>query len=384
MKKSHFISLFLCIMLASCGGSRTVKPASKPAPPVAVKPSPVPAKTPPSNTPTPAATTPSKPSQPDDQIGDNSKKPGGYYLDDGPDANPPQNLDTIPDAVPKNEPLLPRSNKPYKALGKTYTPLTTAQNYKERGNASWYGKRFHGKKTSSGEIYDMYGMSAAHTILPLPSYVKVTNIANGRSVIVRVNDRGPFKSTRIIDLSYAAAHKLRLLAKGSGLVEVEAIDQSQTSSYTPAKVASATGNTATSPTQPSSPPAQAISSPPDPVVNEPAQVAINSTNEPTEVAMAQPANLPQPTEIISQNNTVITAVTQFFIQAGAFKNETNAATFVRKIQGLDIEQNAGINSVYNNGLHRIKLGPYNTRQDADLIAAKIRKQLNVATIILTQ
>jgi rare lipoprotein A len=383
MKKSHFIFLFLCVMLASCGGSRTVKPASKPAPPVAAKPSPAPAKTPPLNAPTPATTSPSKPNQPDDQIGDNSKKPGGYYLDDGPDANPPQNLDTIPDAVPKNEPLLPRSNKPYKALGKTYTPLTTAQNYKERGNASWYGKRFHGKKTSSGEIYNMYGMSAAHTILPLPSYVKVTNVANGRSVIVRVNDRGPFKSTRIIDLSYAAAHKLRLLAKGSGLVEVEAIDPSQASTYSPAIVASATSNAPITSTQASSPLPQAITSP-DPVVNEPAQVVTNSTNEPTEVATTQPANLPQPTEIISQNNTAITADEQFYIQAGAFKNETNAATFIRKIQGLDIEQNAGINSVYNNGLHRIKLGPYNTRQDADLIAAKIRKQLNVATIILTQ
>lgn len=371
-------------MLASCGGGRTVKPASKPAPPVAAKPSQTPAKTPPLNAPPPAATSPSKPSQPDDQIGDNSKKPGGYYLDDGPDANPPQNLDTIPDAEPKNEPLLPRSNKPYKALGKTYTPLTTAQNYKERGNASWYGKRFHGKKTSSGEIYDMYGMSAAHTILPLPSYVKVTNIANGRSVIVRVNDRGPFKSTRIIDLSYAAAHKLRLLSKGSGLVEVEAIDPSQASTYTPAKAVSVTSAAPITPTQVPPPSSQAISSPPAPAVNEPPQLVINSTNDPTEAAMNQPANQPQPTEIISQNNTVITADAQFYIQAGAFKNETNAATFVRKIQGLDIEQNAGINSVYNDGLHRIKLGPYNTRQDADLIAAKIRKQLNVATIILTQ
>ena len=343
-----------------------------------------PAKTPPLNAPPPATTSPSKPSQPDDQIGDNSKKPGGYYLDDGPDANPPQNLDTIPDAVPKNEPLLPRSNKPYKALGKTYTPLTTAQNYKERGNASWYGKRFHGKKTSSGEIYDMYGMSAAHTILPLPSYVKVTNIANGRSVIVRVNDRGPFKSTRIIDLSYAAAHKLRLLSKGSGLVEVEAIDPSQASTYTPAKVVSELALHLSHPHRFHLRRVKQSLRRLHPAVNEPPQLVINSTNDPTEVAMNQPANQPQPTEIISQNNTVITADAQFYIQAGAFKNETNAATFVRKIQGLDIEQNAGINSVYNDGLHRIKLGPYNTRQDADLIAAKIRKQLNVATIILTQ
>ena len=112
--------------------------------------------------------------------------------------------------------------------------MTSYQPYKESGIASWYGKRFHGKKTSNGETYDMYSMSAAHTILPLPSYVKVSNPANGRSVIVRVNDRGPFKHSRIIDLSYAAAYKLGYTNKGSTLVEVEAIDASNADSSKPA------------------------------------------------------------------------------------------------------------------------------------------------------
>ena len=154
---------------------------------------------------------------------DASKK-GGYYLDDGPGENPPPDIDAVPDAVVKNEPVRSATSRPYVALGETYTPMTGFQPYKEQGVASWYGRRYHGQKTSSGELYDMYGMSAAHTVLPIPSYVRVTNPENGRSVIVRVNDRGPFKKDRLIDLSYAAAYKLRLTGKGSGLVEVELLD----------------------------------------------------------------------------------------------------------------------------------------------------------------
>lgn len=153
-----------------------------------------------------------------------SSKKGGYYLDDGPGDNPPLDIDAIPDAQVKKEPVRPANSRPYVALGETYTPMTGFQPYKEQGVASWYGRRYHGQKTSSGEIYDMYGMSAAHTVLPIPSYVRVTNPENGRSVVVRVNDRGPFKKDRLIDLSYAAAYKLRLVGKGSGLVEVELLD----------------------------------------------------------------------------------------------------------------------------------------------------------------
>src|SRR5512135_611663 len=148
---------------------------------------------------------------------------GGYLEGDGPGADAPANLDDIPDAVPKYEPLHRYANRPYSALGKTYTPLQTTGNYKERGIASWYGKKFHGQRTSIGEIYDMYGMTAAHPTLPIPSYARVTNPANGRSVIVRINDRGPFLHDRIMDLSYAAAYKLRIINSGSAEVEVESI-----------------------------------------------------------------------------------------------------------------------------------------------------------------
>jgi rare lipoprotein A len=147
---------------------------------------------------------------------------GGYLAGDGPGGET-VNLDSIPDAVPKAEPLHRYANRPYSALGKTYTPLTETGKYKERGIASWYGKKFHGQRTSIGEVYDMYGMTAAHPTLPIPSYARVTNVATGKSVVVRVNDRGPFLHQRIMDLSYVAAAKLGYIGSGSAEVEVESI-----------------------------------------------------------------------------------------------------------------------------------------------------------------
>lgn len=150
-------------------------------------------------------------------------RPGGYYEDDGPEASPPADVANIPDAVPKVEPLSTSGNKPYSVYGVTYTPLAETSGYRERGIASWYGKKFHGKRTSSGEAYDMYAMTAAHKTLPLPSYVRVRNLQNNRSVVVRVNDRGPFLHNRLIDLSYAAAAKLGILGTGTGVVEIETV-----------------------------------------------------------------------------------------------------------------------------------------------------------------
>lgn len=150
-------------------------------------------------------------------------RPGAYYKDDGPHERPPANLERVADAVPRAEPLHRFANRPYEALGKRYVPMTSLQPFKQRGMASWYGKRYHGQKTSSGETYDMYAMSAAHPTLPIPSYARVTNVANRKSVVVRINDRGPFKSERIIDLSYVAAHKLGFIQAGQAQVEVEAI-----------------------------------------------------------------------------------------------------------------------------------------------------------------
>ena len=148
---------------------------------------------------------------------------GGYYKDDGPGARPPSNLSSIPDAKPRSEPLNRAANRPYEVFGRKYVPLTSVQAFRQRGVASWYGKRFHGQKTSSGETYDMYAMTAAHPILPIPSYARVTSVKTGRQVIVRINDRGPFHGGRVIDLSYAAAYRLGLIDSGSGEVEIQSI-----------------------------------------------------------------------------------------------------------------------------------------------------------------
>lgn len=150
----------------------------------------------------------------------------GDKQDSAPKSAP--DVANIPNAVPRDEPRSKYGNPAhYDVFGKRYYTMNDSHGYVERGVASWYGTKFHGKRTSSGEPYDMYAMTAAHKSLPLPSYVEVTNLENGRKVIVRVNDRGPFHSDRIIDLSYSAASKLGILAKGTGMVEVRAISAGQ-------------------------------------------------------------------------------------------------------------------------------------------------------------
>lgn len=155
-----------------------------------------------------------------------AKSSGGRYAMNS-DAYPelPPDVSDVPDAVPRVEPRSASGNRPtYQVWGKTYHVLADPTGYEKRGTASWYGQKFHGYATASGEIYDMYKMSAAHRSLPLPTYARVTNTDNGRSVIVKINDRGPFHSDRLIDLSYAAAARLDILGNGTGHVEVEAID----------------------------------------------------------------------------------------------------------------------------------------------------------------
>ena len=151
---------------------------------------------------------------------------GKYYLDDGPpeaSEMSPEELANIPDARPKPETIIPATTRPYEVLGNRYEPFTSVRPYNKIGVASWYGRRYHGRATSSGEIYDMFKMTAAHPLLPIPSYVRVTRITNGKSVVVRINDRGPFLHGRLIDLSYAAASRLGFVKQGSADVLVEAI-----------------------------------------------------------------------------------------------------------------------------------------------------------------
>lgn len=152
-----------------------------------------------------------------------------YKSKDGPPKHIPANLLKTPDAVPKAEPLSRygnrfKNNNSYVALKKRYRVLPTSRGYRAHGNASWYGTQFHGRRTSSGEKYNMFAMTAAHPTLPLPTYAKVTNLENGKSVVVKINDRGPFHANRLIDVSYVAAAKLGMLGKGTGRVEVVSID----------------------------------------------------------------------------------------------------------------------------------------------------------------
>jgi len=286
---------------------------------------------------------------------------GGYYLDDGPGDNPPADIDSIPDAQLKTETPMIRPNQPYTALGKKYIPMTSYTPYFQQGTASWYGRRYHGKRTSSGEIYDMYGMTGAHPTLPIPSYVRVTNPLNKRSVIVRINDRGPFKHDRLIDLSYAAAYKLRITSRGSGPVEVEWIDTSPEALRKMNVTPVATSASAAEITPAAYKETAAVA------------VAIAAT-APTTVTT--PAPLPA--------NNMEPRATSYYVQVGAFKNESNGDQLQKKILGLELAGDAAVTNVYNDGIYRVKLGPFATRKEADVSANKVRKQLNLSAIVTNQ
>jgi len=245
-------------------------------------------------------------------IGEPAKR-GGYYKDDGPGDNPPPNLEAIPDATPRLEALHRFANRPYAVFGRDYVPATTLRPYRERGVASWYGRKFHNAKTATGETYDMYAMTAAHPTLPLPSYARVTSVATGKSVIVRVNDRGPFHPGRVIDLSFAAAYRLGIAQRGSGEVDVESI--------VPA----------------TAPPAIAAAPIPPVAAVDAAPAAA--------VPIGQEAG-------------------GYVVQLGAFANYANAQNFVAHLAnqtaGMAVE--AKVRQI--DGLFRVFVGPYPTRDDA--------------------
>jgi len=278
------------------------------------------------------------------------KKGGGYYMDDGPGDNAPDNIDTIPDAVPRDESLHRFANRPYSVLGRDYAPMRELKPYKARGIGSWYGRKFHGQKTSSGEVYDMYGMTAAHTTLPLPCYVRVTNLANGKSVVVRVNDRGPFHSDRLIDLSYTAAHKLGYVGNGSAMVEVEIVQPGDT------LFASAARN----------PVLDA-----DPLAELTAAAAQIDAN-PAALA-TEPAEPPVPT---------VAGLRGVFLQLGAFGSQDNAESFRARVA----PQLAGISGSLQiqpkGGVYRIHLGPFADAQEANRVANKIRDTLDFKPFVV--
>lgn len=270
-----------------------------------------------------------------------SKRGGGFYKDDGPGDNAPADIDAIPDAMPRPEPLHRFANNPYSVLGQDYVPFRELKPYKARGIASWYGRKFHGQKTSSGEPYDMYGMSAAHPTLPIPSYVRVTNPANGKAVVVRINDRGPFHADRLIDLSWTAAAKLGYLGEGSTLVEVESLIPGQESIPPPA------------------------SATPDPI----AQIA-QATR--TESVPLRP--LPE-----------VQGAGGHYIQLGAFGNRDNAealrAHLARELGDLgDLSDKLVIN--VTGPLFRVQLGPWPDAPAARRAGDRVREQLGLASVVV--
>ncbi len=270
------------------------------------------------------------PDQASQLSGRSPSKAGGYYKDDGPGENPPD-LDRIADAQPRPERLHRFANNPYQVFGRDYVPMKVSSGFTQRGMASWYGRRYHGQKTSNGEIYDMYAMTAAHPTLPIPSYARVTNPASGKSVVVRVNDRGPFLSDRVIDLSYVAAYKLGYVQAGSTLVDVQAI--------------SADGDyaAATIPT-------------PQPAVAAPAAIVLPSTADATGI----------------------------YLQLGAFSVRDNAETFRAKIyKDLDWLTDP-IRVDAQGALFRLQLGPYRSQDEARLMAERIRAQLNLQPVMLVR
>ncbi|SFE07038.1 septal ring lytic transglycosylase RlpA family protein [Nitrosomonas sp. Nm166] len=259
--------------------------------------------------------------------GSAARREGGYYLDDGPDDNPPPNLHLVPDAVPKVEPLRFANMQPYVAMGKYFRPMTELRPYKERGVASWYGRRYHGNSTASGEVYDMYEMTAAHPTLPLPSYAKVTNLENGKSIIVRLNDRGPFLSDRLIDLSYTAAYKLGILANGSSMVEVESI-------------------------------------------------LPDSNIFPTKLATTEPIATTLP---VNASNSEINMI---YLQLGAFGSSDNAHSFLTHVRKRVPWLNNSVNITKNNGLYKIHAGPYPDQILARQAASTIIQHLAIKPILV--
>ena len=253
----------------------------------------------------------------------------------------PDDIDAIPDAVPRIEPLHRFANNPYSVLGRDYVPQRTIEPYRARGIGSWYGRKFHGQKTSSGEPYDMYGMTAAHPTLPIPSYVRVSNPANGRSVVVRVNDRGPFHAGRLIDLSWTAAYKLGYIGQGSTVVEVESLLPGQ---------------------------ALAIAAPPSRNSGAPAP-----DDDPiAKMATAEPEPpLPQ-----------VQDARGHFLQLGAFGNRDNAEALrarltreLGELAGKLVMQSAG-------KLFRVQLGPWPDAAAAQLAGDRLRETFGMAPVIV--
>jgi rare lipoprotein A len=279
---------------------------------------------------------------------------GGYYQDDGPGANPPPGLLDTPDAVVKYEPYAKFANKPYAVFGQTYTPLINDEPFTQRGVASWYGVKFHGQRTSSGEAYDMYKMTAAHPTLPIPSYARITSLESGKSVVVRINDRGPFHSDRVIDVSYTAALKLGLLGKGSHQVQVERLFPGDVVQLASARRA------ATSEAQAMPPPGIAALMLEDRVDMDSAAVA-----------RAQAPAVPADKASLSPG---------FYLQLGAYGRDGKAEEVGEKLRQAGVELAVAV--VRSGNVNRLYGGPFESRALAQEAARSLPAGLGLKPIVV--
>lgn len=264
---------------------------------------------------------------------------GGRYAmdkDAPPDGEIVLDPDNIPDAIPVFEQRTPAGNKtPYTVLGETYEVMPESKGYTETGKVSWYGKKFHGYRTSNGETYDMYKMSAAHKTLPIPSYVRVTNLANGRSGIVRVNDRGPFHSERIMDLSYAAAVKLDVVRTGTAMVKLEAIEPSGT--------------------------AYAVKQSEQDTLPQKSGKKVTQ-KKPLAAPVSIPADDPSAND---QPQLVPVASGNTYLQAGAFRNQDSAMALRAKLADLT---GRPVNVDSLQGFFKVRIGPLEDMNDVQNIS----------------
>jgi len=270
---------------------------------------------------------------------------------DGPDANPPPGLAQVPDAEPRIEPLRRGGpNKPYEVLGERYTPVTEDLPVRETGLASWYGRKFHGRPTASGEPYDMYAMTAAHKTMPIPSYARVRNPANGREVVVRINDRGPFVAGRVIDLSYTAALKLGVLA-GVAPVALERLTHDDIR----------TGLDKSAPALPMSEP---------PPAGEDALMALLAADV---AAGAAPPDRPAAAN---------PAATGFWLQLGAFRQREGAAQLQQRAQ-READTLAPLVTVFEDqATFRVQAGPFGSRAEALSAAEQLRRLLQLTPLLV--
>jgi rare lipoprotein A len=258
----------------------------------------------------------------------------------------------VPEPVPHAEPRSASGNPPfYQVAGHRYIVLASAAGYRERGVASWYGPDFHGLKTATGERYDMFAMTAAHKTLPIPCYARVTNLSNGRSVLVRINDRGPFVANRIIDLSYTAASRLDMIRNGTAFVDVEVISPASPSSGTELPVTTQVASAA----------------------------SVGVSNVPPVTAPVEPATAPVSAPAAAQSAAALPAMPppapvaagHFYIQVGAFSQADNAQRVARKLRDAGLERVFTLAPAADQTLQRVRIGPIASVQQFDALIARL-------------